>query len=263
MPEAQNYTLGRGEVHFARFAAGTQTPGGERYLGNTPELSFAVESESLDHYNSDHGVKEKDASITLQVDRNGNISCDNISFDNLALMWFGTAAEVTTSASTADTEQFANVELGLSYQIGISAAAPAGLRSLANLSVSADPSGTPVPLVADTDYTVDLARGRITLLEGASNVADGDTIEVTYDVKASTRTQVVSGNTPIEGALRFIADNPEGENIDYYLPWVKLTPDGDYQLKGDEWQQMGFSIEILKKSGLEAVYADGQPAAIP
>jgi hypothetical protein len=44
------------------------------------------------------------------------------------------------------------------------------------------------------------------------------------------------------------------------LPYVKLSPNGDYALKGDEWQQIPLSIEVLKASGKEAIYRDGVPA---
>ena len=71
---------------------------------------------------------------------------------------------------------------------------------------------------------------------------------------------MVSSSNSVYGALRFVADNPKGDNRDYYFPYVKLAPDGDYALKGDEWQQISFSFEVLKKaSNIEAVYVDGRP----
>ena len=58
-----------------------------------------------------------------------------------------------------------------------------------------------------------------------------------------------------------IAYNPQGKNYDWFMPYVKLSPNGDFALKGDEWQQIPFSVEILKKSGYEALYIDGRPAS--
>ena len=37
--QQQNFTLGRGQLHFGQFKDGTQAPQGERYFGNTPDLS--------------------------------------------------------------------------------------------------------------------------------------------------------------------------------------------------------------------------------
>jgi len=45
------------------------------------------------------------------------------------------------------------------------------------------------------------------------------------------------------------------------MPYVKLMPNGDFALKGDEWQQLSFNIEVLKKGTLEAVYMDGRAVA--
>ena len=46
------------------------------------------------------------------------------------------------------------------------------------------------------------------------------------------------------------------------MPSVKLSPNGDYALKSDEWQQIPFNVEILKPEGMEAVYADDRPVTV-
>lgn len=266
MSETRNYTLGRGEVYFAPFMPGTQEPGPERYLGNTPDLSWTAEIENLDHYSSDRGIREKDESVPLQVDRSGSVITDNIAMENLALFWFGSTDLVTVTAATGATETLSAVVTGSTYQLGMSDAAPAGMKMLSNVTATLTPAGggTAVPLVIGTDFTVDLELGRLVFVPGGSVTGSGDeSVEVEYDVAAQTFPRVISGSKPIEGALRFIAYNPVGKNIDYYLPWVKITPDGDYALKGDDWQQMTLALEILKKQNREAVYADGRPTAHP
>ena len=265
MSETRNYTLGRGEVYFAPFKPGTQEPGPERYFGNTPDLSWTAEIENLDHYNSDRGIREKDESVPLQVDRSGSVITDNIAMENLALFWFGSADLVTVTAATGETSLLTGVTMGGTYQLGVSDAAPTGLKMLSNVVATLDPEGaSPVPLQAGTDYTVDMELGRIEFIAGGAVSGDGtEDVEIEFDVAAQTFPRVVSGSKPIEGALRFIAYNPVGKNIDYYLPWVKITPDGDYALKGDDWQQMTLALEILKKQNREAVYADGRPTELP
>ena len=59
--------------------------------------------------------------------------------------------------------------------------------------------------------------------------------------------------------LMFLANNPKGADFHYYLPWVKITPNGDYAMKGDEWQQIPFSLEALKPVGGPAILMDGVP----
>lgn len=254
----QNLKLGRGEVYFARFKSGTQTPEGERYFGNTPELSLNVESEELEHFSSDHGVNEKDDSMTLQVTRAGSFTTDNIDPRNIALFFFGDADTLSVDAAADQEEVIADVEPGLFYQLGVSDAAPSGVRKVTSVVVT-DGQAEPTTYVLNTDYALDADLGRIEILEGGA-IESGDDITVEYDVSASTRTRIISGNQPIEGAFRYLERNPKGANIDWFLPWVKITPNGDYALKGDEWQTIPFNIEVLKKGDLEAVYMDGRPA---
>ena len=55
--------------------------------------------------------------------------------------------------------------------------------------------------------------------------------------------------------------NPKGADCTYFLPYVKLSPNGDYALKGDEWQQIPLSVEVLKPTNAEAIYRDGDHVA--
>lgn len=254
-----NYTLGRGELHFGQFVTGTQTPQGELYFGNSPELAFSAEQETLDHYNSDEGIRQKDESVILQQDYMGSFITDNISPENLAFFFLGEASTLTDAGSTITDEEHDGVAPGRTYQLGTSATMPAGVRSVSSVAVT-DDDGTPVTFDETDDYTVDLDLGRVYVVPGGA-ITDGTNLRISYTIGASTRTKVISKGKSIEGSLRYIAKNPAGDNIDYFMPYVKLMPNGDFALKGDEWQQLSFNIEVLKKGTLEAVYMDGRPIA--
>lgn len=257
MAETMNYTLGRGEIHFAQFKAGTQAPGGERYFGNTPELSYTAEQENLDHYSSDRGVRVKDQSVLLQLDYSGSVTTDHISPENLAIFFLGESMVTTIAAATAETDAFEDVVQGYSYQLGTTDLTPAGARMVSNVVVT-DGGAPATTFVAGTDYVLDAELGRITILEGGA-IENGDDLSVTFDIGAHSRKRIISRSNTIEGALRFIAKNPAGEQIDYFMPWVKITPNGDFAIKSDEWQTLPFTLEILKKGSLEAIYMDGRP----
>lgn len=267
MADKDNYVLGKGEIWFAPFKVGTQVPRGERYFGNTPEFALTIEAENLEHYSSDRGIREKDDSVVLETTRSGSLTTDNIAPDNVALFFFGQKLNIAIAATTVTNEALADVEPGLTYQLGAGPAHPAGHRGLV-----VHTTGTPdkkvivmkgvTELVEGTDYTIDMTLGRLTFLTGGA-IVDGDDLTVSYKVGAQTRERIISGSSAIEGAMRFIARNPKGKLVDYFLPWVKITPNGDYALKGDEWQQIPFNIEALRKSGFEAIYADGRPLMIP
>lgn len=253
---ADNLTLGRGELWFAAYKPGTTIPGGERYIGNSPEFNLTIENENLDHFNSDHGVNEKDDSIVLSTNRTGSFTSDNIGMENLALFFLGEAKTVTTTATTAATSVFTVAEAGLTYQLGTTTAAPSGARKVSNVAVTATGVTTPTE---GADYTVDLDLGRLTILAGGALV--GKDVTATFDVAASTHKQVTSGAAAIEGSLRFISFNPKGDKIDYFMPKVSITPNGDFAMKGDDWQILPFTIEVKKKGELAAIYADGRPLA--
>lgn len=253
--ELQNYTLGRGEIHFAQFKPNTQIPRGERYFGNTPELNFSAEQENLDHYSSDRGIRIKDQSVILQLDYAGSIITDNINFENMAMFFLGEASTLTVAARTVTGEAHTGVELGLTYQLGTSDTNPAGVRKVTSVVVKPT---TGTAYVLDEDYTVDLELGRVEILRGGA-IPNQSNIVIDYAVEAHSLDLMVSKSKTIEGAMRFIAYNPAGMQIDYFMPWVKITPNGDFALKGDEWQQLPFTLEILKKGSLESFYANNRP----
>jgi len=255
---SQNYTLGRGRVYFDQYAAGTFNTTGERYIGNTPEYTLNVESEDLTHYSADEGIRVKDDSIVLEVNYAGSFVTDEISSENLAYFFLGSAADITVAGGAADEETYA-VKQGLFYQLGVSDVAPSGVRKISAVTVSAATGGG-TPYTLNDDYTVDLDLGRVYIVPGGG-IADDATIYVNYTVDASTREQVVTSGTTVEGAMRFVSYNAKGTKRDYFLPYVKLSPNGDFSLKGSEWQQISFNVEILKKSdAVEAIYIDGRPA---
>lgn len=253
MPTANNYVLGRGRLYFDRFADGTKTKTGEMYFGNTPTLTVTQSNTALDHYSSEGGLKIKDASVTLQNDMSGKFSTDNIQLDNLALWFLGTSGSVTQAAATALSETVA-VKLGRFYQLGVSAATPSGARNATNVVVK---KGT-TTVVMLNNYELDLPNARIYIEPDAAGIIDGDSLTITYDLQAATRTQTIAKGTQIFGALRFMSDNPVGGNKNHYYPYVKLTSDGDYALKGDAWQDMNFTVDILKLDDVtERAYIDG------
>lgn len=251
-----NQTLGRGEIHASLFRTGTHTPAGFRYLGNSPSFSLTISQDKLDHFSSDRGVRVKDKSVILQVDYTGNLTLDDINNDNLALFFFGSKSVFAQTSATLVSETFTDVAQGYGYQLGITDATPTGVRKISNVAVKI----ATVAQVAGVDYTFDADRGIITVTEGGA-IEDGADIIVTYDRAAVSYDQVISGTDQVECALRFISYNPEGERNDYYLPYCRLGPNGDFQLKSDDWQSLPLTVEILADTayGRSAIYIDGQP----
>lgn len=74
---------------------------------------------------------------------------------------------------------------------------------------------------------------------------------------------VIGKASQIFGALTFESDNPVGDNLNYWFPYVSLAPAGNYALKGDAWQTLSFAAEALKRDPLTErmyVYTPASPA---
>lgn len=267
-PSNKNYTLPSGEVYFGRFAEGTRAviDDADIYLGNTPELTLTADSDTLDHYDADGQTRYKDDSVILEANRTGTLTCDHISPMILGMM-FGAQNVITSqSAAVSVSQTIAAAKKGKRYQVGRTAQNPAGVRGLTSLTAETDATPTPVPLVLNVDYTIDLATGGIVFLPGSTVVIDAGTTNVvlTYSADASEYHTVVSGDAiQVEGRLTYIARQNKGAKFDYVMPYVTLRPDGDFSLKGNEdWQTASFALEVLKLDDLTAqVYINGRAGA--
>ena len=244
MARTPNYVVGRGKLFFNRFLAGTKTvSGGARYLGNSPELSFSQDEEKLDHYSSDEGIRVKDASVSLQNDLSGSFTLDDISAENLAL-WFRGAVESNAVAGGTVADYPANdVTKGSYVQLGLTASNPIGARNVSAVTVT-KAGGAAVAMAGN--YEIDAVTGRIYILDDATDIVNGDDLLIDYTAAAGTEELVIAAGTVIEGRLEFFASNAAGENRDYIWPYVQISPDGDFALKGDDWQTMSFTLEVLK-----------------
>lgn len=254
----KNYTLGRGRLYFDKFVQGTKTKTGQRYFGNTTEIKLTSGSTSLDHFDSDAGIKQKDDSVLLELNRTGSFITDHISPANLALFFLGAEDIVSQTAATGATDSIVGVVLGQRYQIGSSAGVPAGVRDVSNVVVTV----SAVVKTLGTDYTLDADTGGIVPL-ASGTIAAGATMGIVYDKAVTSYNRVISAaNAQIYGAMLYISNNPKGEKFDYYWPYVSLKPDGDFQLKGEDWQKVGFGFEALKlDDSTEVVYINGRPGS--
>lgn len=254
--EGKDYVVGKGRVFFAAFNEGTKIAGPERYLGNTPELSTSSDESTLDHFDADSGLNVKDESVTIEKNITGSLVTDHISPENVAMFFGGTVGETVIAAATGLTETHTNVR-GRYIQLGINTANPTGARDIAALVIKVGA----VTIAQPTNYAADLELGRVYIEPDAPDIEDTDPVIFQFNIAGSTRTQIVGSGAEVRGALRFISANPVGSQTDYYWPYVKLTANGDFALKSDEWMNIPFNFEVLKLDATtERVYAERRAA---
>lgn len=120
--------------------------------------------------------------------------------------------------------------------------------------------GTNGPLLAaGSDYNLNADAGFLTFPNNAPALAVPLDVVVTYSVLGSTRNVVLSGNAHVEGAFMFLSRNARGPDQVFEMPWVKVSPNGDYALKGDDWQQIPMSFKVMKKADEPAIKRNGMP----
>lgn len=153
----------------------------------------------------------------------------------------GTVSGATMTGGADVTETLTEVELGRWYQLGVADDLPQGVRGVGTVVITG---------VDDASFTIDHDNGRIYLKPEAADIISGTDIAVAYGLRSGVDDIVVSRSDKIEGEMAFMANNAAGSNDNYYWPYVKLTPDGDFNLKGDEWLTITFNFEILKRDEL-------------
>lgn len=257
--EKSQYLIPRGRAYFDPFDANERLTG-EIDLGNCPGISLTIETEKAEHFSSQTGLREKDGSWVVQVQRTGSMQCDNFSPSNAAL-WLTGSHEVKTQAATPVTDEERTVLPGRQYQLGATAANPLGVRNVTGITVS--PKGGGTAYVAGTDYNVDTETGRVQIMEGGAIAASTEVV-FGYTPVAGKFESVKSGaKSELTGALRVVSDNAAGGNRDWFLPKVTLTAGGDLTLiaEGTDVVVMEFELEALKPANAEAIYCDGRPVA--
>jgi hypothetical protein len=96
-PSTGNYQVGKGVVSFKQ-------DGDTEYrdLGNVSALSISADIETLDHFSSRAGVKSKDLSIILSKGGTLNMTMDEVTARNLALMVAGVVDEEAIGGPTIE-----------------------------------------------------------------------------------------------------------------------------------------------------------------
>lgn len=259
LESAGNYVLGAGY-----FLVRNPDEDSWYYLAQTAELTVSVESERAELWGVDKPTAEKLEDVITQITRNGSTAFRDINRETLRRFFAAAVADVAEAGSLANTEDFVVKALGTYIQLGSNDPdAPAyGWRGVSSVSIVEDPGVGDVPLVLDTDYTLDAEEGIIKILESATAVAAGETIRVTYDVDAST-TEVVSTGANASEILEvmFVSDNTRGINRRYHFPKVDMGPAGELALKSrDTYQEVPVTFEILDPGdGRAAAYILGKP----
>lgn len=165
----------------------------------------------------------------------------------------GTATEGVLTIARTNTTDFVDAETLTGGGTGLADvnSATGGALSTGTPCILVQDDADTVTYVAGTDYEIDTtlsdnAIGRIRVIETGS-ITDEEVLHITYQYAGLTYTHISAfANTQVVGKLRFVSDNPAGNQQELQVWSVSLTPSGDTAMIGDDWSTLGFVGEILK-----------------
>lgn len=119
-------------------------------------------------------MREKDLDITSQIDRTASVTVDSLTRENMALFLVGDTNTINQTGTTV-TDESITVQQGHWYQLGEDVSNPTGVREISGVDVQDDTDT--ITYVENTDYELDLAKGRMYIIEGGS-ISNGDVLHI-------------------------------------------------------------------------------------
>lgn len=245
--------IGRGELYFDPFNPGATQGKGEVYLGNTPEFTTSRRVEAVDVMDSFDGQRVSVEGPIIRENHSAKFTTDHISMSNFALWYGGDVTSKSQNEAMNISESFP-IYRGRHYQLGVTSTSPAGARAVH--TVSAIVGGNPINNFA-ANFEVDMTMGRIRVLDTAPNVVNGTTAQFFYWLRDVTSKTITMRKRELFGSLRFVSRNQVGPRKNLFYPVVKLTPSGDINHKGNDWQRLSFEVQALRRNpATDYVYID-------
>lgn len=217
-----NYVFGRGQLFLNLYAAGVFE--GRRFIGNCPSFNLSVESEIFEHVSSTSGIQTTDLKVTKSTKFSGQIVCDDMQPENMALFLVGSQATLSQVATPVTNEAIV-VNKGFHFQLGLTVSNKVGIRDVSSVVVTNVAGST--TYVLDTDYKLDADSGMIYIISGGA-ITNGQTIHVDYTPTAGSRPYIQSGDSgSLQGEIFFVSDNANGDNRDVRIPLATISPSGE------------------------------------
>lgn len=242
--QTKNYVFGRGKLFIGIYGS-DPTRADRRFIGNCPGFSIDVESEIFEHFQSTEGLQTNDLTVTKSVKFAGEITCDDVQPENLALFLGGTVTSMTQVASAVTNEAII-VTKDYHYQLGLVGSNNVGIRDVTSVVVTNSAGST--TYVLDTDYKLDAASGMIYIIP-AGAITNGQTIHVDYTPTAGTRVLITSGDGgAVDGEIVFESANANGTDNTLRIPLCAITPSGAMPfITEDALAEMTFAIGVSKR----------------
>jgi hypothetical protein len=242
--QSKYYNTGGGELYFTPLVDGVY--GTESAFGQTENVSFSSEVETITHDNTEGSTIFEDISILKKITGKIAIESIEVSPDMLTKAFLGTKYVTSVPAGTNVTANVTVTEFDKALSIGT--------KYVSNVVVKDDTDAT--TYVEGTDYTIDYTNGTITVLSSGGTIALNDVLHLTFDNSAYDDVRIEAFlESKLEGRLRFVSKPANGMAYTYTFHKVSLLASGDYMLKSaDEFSKLSFEGALLAS---ELITEDG------
>jgi len=131
-----------------------------------------------------------------------------------------------------------------------------------------------VPSTTDVNYKLDADLALLSIVASGTIAAasafvaslgvdglDGIGLNVDYTPAANSRTQLTTSTlAQLDGQLKFIADNPYGDNQDVFIPNASLSANGSLPFVGSAIASMSLDVGVNQPDvSVPALFIDGRP----
>ena len=226
-----NVVYGGGRILVGVYESGRSVgdPIAERLIGDTQSMTHTRTTETAQTFSGDGPVARLLASVVTQIDHVFSFVCQDVSDENMELL-FGGALETQEDEATAVTdEEIEGARQARLYALGIAADKPGGLLAEPGSVVVADGTGGGATVFTPTTALVNGApngayriddRGMLWIerksgAKSATVIPDGTDLFVDYTPVAKTVGQVrVTTPVQVKGSFRYVSDPASGEARD-------------------------------------------------
>ena len=250
------YFRGQGTVYLAERTAGG-LPKVLRNLGNVPELKISLETETLEHKESQSGHALTDLRLEISKKASASLILEHFSKENLALLVRSTI--VSVSASTAHT---GDVLGGGATDAVVGNVLDLGYRNVTGVVIK-DSTGSPKTLTLNVNYRLNAALGQIELLDLTTGGAFVQPFKADFTPGNSTEVGMFTAAQK-EWYLRFEGLNTADSNASVGIDLFRFVCDPSKELSviGDDTAKFELSGSLLLDTTRASSAALGQFGAI-
>lgn len=246
-PIAGDYVVGKGRL-LIKVSGATQF----QEIGDVEAMSISQDNTVLERFTNQTGTRTKADSRITQQNANLSFTMVQATARNLALAMMSDKNTLTQSLGTTQLSTLTSLQVGDIIN-----------TDKLNVTVQSftDTLTALTPWVATTNYVLDSASGtlKVVALPSADTSA---TLKVNYPAITASTKQLLAGlgqNPSLSAQLVFISLDASSVPIEKYTFWsVKLSPDGDVSLIGDDYRTVQIKGEVVADTTQATGYTLGK-----